>query len=70
MNALDLSRLPVTKEAEVVVCGGGPAGICAAVAASRCGASVLLVERMGVLGGNLTTGQVCPILGSVSKEEK
>lgn len=60
-------ELEIAKNYDVVVCGGGPAGICAAVAAARGGASVLLVERMGVLGGNLTTGQVCPILGAVSK---
>ena len=68
MSKFDYKReIELVKSYDVVVCGGGPAGICAAVAASRGGASVLLVERMGVLGGNLTTGQVCPILGAVSK---
>lgn len=40
--------------------GGGPAGVCAAVAASRAGVRVLLVERHGYLGGNATGGLVGP----------
>jgi hypothetical protein len=51
---------------DVLVLGGGPAGVCAAVSAARCGASVLLVERLGVLGGMLTAGRVDPILGDVA----
>ena len=41
---------------DVLVCGGGVAGTMAAVAAARQGASVLLVERYGFLGGNATGG--------------
>lgn len=52
---------------DVIVAGAGPAGICAAVAAARQGAKVALVERYGVVGGNLTTGYVGPVLGMVSK---
>jgi hypothetical protein len=44
--------------ADVVVCGGGMAGSMAAVAAARQGASVVLVERYGFLGGNATAGAV------------
>ena len=44
--------------ADVVVCGGGVAGTIAAVAAARHGASVLLIERYGFLGGNATAGAV------------
>ncbi|MEY2426027.1 MAG: hypothetical protein QOI61_1599, partial [Actinomycetota bacterium] len=40
--------------ADVVVVGGGCAGVVAAVAAARCGASVTLVEREGTLGGTST----------------
>jgi hypothetical protein len=47
-----------TVEADVVVCGGGVAGTMAAVAAARQGASVVLVERYGFLGGNATAGAV------------
>lgn len=45
-----------TVNTEVAVLGGGPGGIAAAVAAARQGAKVLIVERMGFLGGNLATG--------------
>jgi hypothetical protein len=44
--------VPVVAAADVVVLGGGPSGICAAVAAARNGASVLLIEKGGFLGGN------------------
>ena len=54
-----------TRKFDVVVAGAGPAGICAAVAAARQGAHVALIERYGVVGGNLTAGYVGPILGSV-----
>lgn len=51
-------RIPVVREVDVLVCGGGPAGICAAVAASRLGAQVMLVERHGFFGGMATAGLV------------
>lgn len=59
-------QLPIWKSYDVIVCGAGPAGICAAVAAARQGAKTALVERYGIPGGNLTSGCVGPILGSVS----
>ncbi len=46
---------------DVVVCGGGPAGFIAAVAAARQGARTALVERYGFLGGMATAGYVAPI---------
>lgn len=52
---------------DVLVAGGGPAGVCAAVSAARAGAKVLLAERFGCLGGNLTLGHVSPVLGKASK---
>lgn len=57
----------VTGRYDVIVAGAGPAGICAAVAAARNGAKVALIERYGVVGGNLTTGYVGPVLGMVGK---
>lgn len=52
----------VLGEADVVVAGGGAAGIAAAVSAARAGASVILLERNGFLGGTMTAtslGGVC-----------
>ena len=46
---------------DVVVCGGGPSGFIAAIAAARMGAKVALVERYGFLGGMATMGYVAPI---------
>ncbi len=46
------------KEFDVAVIGGGPAGICAAVQAARAGAKTLLVEKTGVLGGQITSAGV------------
>ena len=44
------------KEYDVVVCGGGTAGVAAALAAARQGASVLILERSFFIGGMLTEG--------------
>ena len=60
-------RLPRSGGVVLAVVGGGPAGVCAAVSTARLGAKVVLVERFGCLGGNLTLGHVSPILGKVSK---
>lgn len=48
------------RPAHVIVAGGGPAGVGAAVAAARMGAKVTLVERYGFLGGMATAGLVHP----------
>lgn len=47
-------------EADVVVTGAGPAGIAAAIAAGRQGASVILIERYGFVGGMSTAAGVYP----------
>lgn len=60
-------NIPVKGSYDVLVAGAGPAGICAAVAAARQGVKVALIERYGIVGGNLTVGYVGPILGMVSK---
>jgi hypothetical protein len=51
-------EIPVVDEVDVLVVGGGPAGIAAATAAARNGAQTMLVERYGYLGGLATGGLV------------
>jgi hypothetical protein len=45
---------PVLASADVVVVGSGPGGLAAAIGAARAGASVILLERHGCFGGNIT----------------
>jgi hypothetical protein len=52
----------VCREADVIVVGGGPAGVAAAVASGRNGADTVLVERYGHLGGLATGGLVLLIM--------
>jgi hypothetical protein len=59
--------LPVIGEYDVVVAGAGASGICAAVSSSREGKRTALVERYGIVGGNLTSGYVGPIMGGTSQ---
>ena len=51
-------EIPVVAEADVVVLGGGPAGVAAAVSAARLGVKVVLLERYTFLGGLWTGGLV------------
>jgi len=54
---------PVYGEFDVVVVGGGPAGIMAASSAARAGCSTLLIERYGFLGGAGTAGGLSTFCG-------
>ena len=60
---MEMFQNPYPAEYDVIVAGGGPAGIAAAVSAARAGARTALIERYGILGGMLTSGHVQPILG-------
>ena len=56
-------QIPLYGEYEIVVLGGGPAGIAAAVAAARAGRRTLLIERYGFLGGMGTAAGVTNFCG-------
>jgi glycine/D-amino acid oxidase-like deaminating enzyme len=56
------ARVPVVAEPDVLVVGGGSAGLAAAVAAARNGADVILVERFGYLGGLASGGLIILLL--------
>ena len=57
MNSYTFQRvIPVESSYDVVVAGGGPSGVAAAIAAARLGAKTLLVEATGALGGMGTSG--------------
>lgn len=60
-HVLQTRNVPVAGSYDVVVCGGGPGGWIAAVAAARMGARTALVERYGFVGGMATAGLVVPI---------
>ncbi|MBV1901769.1 MAG: FAD-dependent oxidoreductase [Kordiimonadaceae bacterium] len=51
-------QVPVVAKTDVVVVGGGPAGLCAAISAARNGCSVTLIERYHHLGGMASGGMV------------
>ena len=48
--------IPVAGQVDVLVVGGGPAGVAAALSAARLGAKVLIVEQFNCLGGVATSG--------------
>lgn len=57
-------EIQVLAETDVLVIGGGPAGVAAAISASRAGAETYLVERYNHLGGLWTGGLVLPYLST------
>lgn len=55
-------------EYDIVVFGGGPSGVCAAVCSARQGKKTLLVESTGLLGGMATSGMVGPFMTSYDRD--
>ena len=55
-------NIPILFDADVCVCGGGPAGVATAVNAARNGVSVVLIEKSIALGGLATLGCVMPMM--------
>ncbi len=54
--------IPVVAEADVLVVGGGPGGVGAAVMSAREGASTILAEQYGCMGGTATFGEITPMM--------
>ncbi|WP_345128163.1 FAD-dependent oxidoreductase, partial [Streptomyces chiangmaiensis] len=59
----------VVAQSDVVVVGGGPAGVSAAVTAARSGASVTLLERYPALGGLASGGMVLVLDDMINGQE-
>ena len=55
-------NIPSDISCDVLVIGGGPAGLCAAIASARHGANTLLIEQQGFCGGMATAGLVAPFM--------
>ena len=58
MQISETLHTPVVRQCDVLVCGGGFAGISAALAAAREGKKVILLEKQYILGGLGTAGLV------------
>jgi FAD-dependent oxidoreductase family protein len=66
---LDTRDAPVVLDADVVVVGGGSAGLAAAISAAQTGARTALIERYGFFGGNAVSawvGTICGLYRTVS----
>lgn len=63
-------KIPLLREVDVLVVGGGMAGVSAAVAASRMGMKTMLVEYFGFLGGNATAALVNDFCGFYTRTRK
>ena len=62
---LPARQVPVLTKTEVIVVGGGPAGLGASVASRRQGCRTLLIDQGGILGG-IVTKVIMPSFGSLN----
>jgi len=71
-NTAERKRQPAgsdnARKTDVLVCGGGPAGVAAAIMAARQNVKVLLIERYGRLGGAAVQARVSPLMGNVKSD--
>lgn len=63
-------RLEVIEDVDVLIIGGGPGGMPAAIAAARQGMNTMIVERYGFFGGLATAGLMGPLFGYATKGYK
>ena len=70
MHHVEHLRTPLHAGYDVIVAGGGAAGLIAAVSAQRAGASTLLIEHAGCLGGTGTYGMVAQWIGFFNGRRK
>jgi len=61
-------KVPVRYNSDIVIIGGGIAGVSAACSAAMSGTNVILIERFGTLGGMLTTGGVANFCGQLEEQ--
>jgi hypothetical protein len=61
-------KIPIRYNSDIAVIGGGISGVSAACSAAMSGASVILIERFGTLGGMLTTGGVANFCGQMERQ--
>jgi len=67
---LPVRSAQIAAETDVLVVGGGPAGIGAALGAAETGVDVILVERYGFLGGNATAALIMPLMSFHTQKKR
>ena len=63
-------QIPVMAETDVLVVGGGPAGLAAALGAARAGAQTMLVERAGCFGGVITQAMIDVVRVATTRHDR
>lgn len=66
MKSTALESKTIYRDVDVIVAGGGPSGVAAAINSARAGARTVIVERYGRLGGAAVTSTVNPLMGGAS----